>query len=141
MRTNTIFLLSSAVALLVMAGFGCVTAVDGRVQGGVPFVKDRMQAQYERPVMEVWTAAKDVLNYNGKLYSEDVQKSTLEAAINHRTVWVKVEPVDPVVTRVIVQARGSMGGGDVALAGEIDKQIALRLATGNLSPAAQGASK
>jgi hypothetical protein len=115
---------------------GCVTSVDGRQQVGMPFVKDRLESRYERSPMEIWQAAKDVLNYNGKLYSEDVMRSTLEASVNTRTVWVKVEPADQQTTRVVVQARTKGGGTDLELASEIDKQIALRLATGNLTPAA-----
>ena len=119
-----------------MAGLsGCTTAVDGRMTPGMPFVKDSVEARYEKPVLEVWTAAKDVLNYNGRVYSEDVMKSTLEASVNQRTVWVKVEPIDDKVTKVTAQARTKMGAGDVGLASEIDKQIAIRLATGNLAPA------
>ena len=52
-----------------------------------------------------------------------------------RTVWVKVEPVDAGTTRVIVQARTKGGGSDLDLASDIDKQIALRLQSGNLTPA------
>jgi len=111
------------------------------VTAGVPFVKDTIEGRYERPVLDVWAAAQDVLNFNGRIYSKDVMKSTLEASVNQRTVWVKVQPVDEKVTKVTVQARSRLGGGDVALASEIDKQIALRLATGNLTPAAQGSSK
>jgi hypothetical protein len=62
-------------------------------------------------------------------------RSTLEASVNTRTVWVKVEPADQQTTRVVVQARTKSGGTDLELASEIDKQIAIRLATGNLSPA------
>jgi len=115
---------------------GCVTSVDGRQHVGMPFVKDKIESRYERSPMEIWQAAKDVLNFNGRLYSEDVQKSTLEASVNERTVWVKVEPADQQSTRVIVQARTKGGGSDVELASEIDKQIALRIATGNLTPGA-----
>jgi hypothetical protein len=102
---------------------------------GVPLVTDRVTATYERSPQEIWTAAKDVVAYNGVLTSEDVLKATLEGAVDARKVWIKVEPVDAKVTRVIVQVRSKAGGTDVALAGEIDKQIALRLATANLSPA------
>ena len=114
---------------------GCMTSVDGRQHAGVPFVKDKLESRYERSPMEIWQAAKDVLSFNGKLYSEDVMRSTLEASVNTRTVWVKVEPADQQTTRVVVQARTKGGGTDLELASEIDKQIALRLATGNLSPA------
>jgi hypothetical protein len=123
-----------ALALGVLVS-GCVTSVDGRQQVGMPFVKDKLEARYERSPMEIWQAAKDVLNHNGKLYSEDVMKSTLEASVNTRTVWVKVEPFDANSTRVVVQARTKSGGSDVDLAAEIKSQIAIRLATGNLSPA------
>jgi hypothetical protein len=123
-----------AVALACIVS-GCVTSVDGRQSFGVPLVKDKIEGRYERSPMDIWNAAKDVLNYNGKLYSEDVMKSTLEASVNTRTVWVKVEPIDDKVTRVIVQARTKGGGSDVDLASEIDKQIAIRLATGNITPA------
>jgi hypothetical protein len=119
-------------------GSGCTTSVDGRMTAGMPFVKDSVEGRYEKPVLDVWTAAKDVLNFNGRVYSEDVLKSTLEASVNQRTVWVKVEPMDDKVTKVTVQARTKLGGGDVGLASEIDKQIAIRLATGNLTPAARG---
>src|SRR5688572_30185866 len=77
---------------------GCVPTVDGRRQLGVPLVKDSLEARYERSPMEIWGAAKEVLRYNGQLYGEDVLKSTLEAAVNTRTVWVKVEPLDDRVT-------------------------------------------
>jgi hypothetical protein len=40
---------------------------------------------------------------------------------------VKVEEIDPKVTRVIVQVRTKGGGTDIDLASEIDKQIALHL--------------
>jgi hypothetical protein len=43
--------------------------------------------------------------------------------------------VDQRVTKVTVQVRTKGGVADVALAAEIDKQIAIRLVTGNLTPA------
>ena len=115
---------------------GCVGTIDGRQQAGLPFAKDKIQSSYEKSPMEIWTAAKDVLRFNGNLYSEDVLRSTLEASVNTRTVWVRVDPVDQKSTRVTVQVRTKGGGSDIDMASEIDKQIAIRLATGNLSPAA-----
>jgi hypothetical protein len=38
-------------------------------------------------------------------------------------------------TRILVQARGKAGGADMEMAAFIDKQIAVRLASGNLTPA------
>lgn len=125
----------AAVTLLACLLSGCVTSLDGRQTAGIPFVKDKIEARYSRSPMEIWNAAKDVLSFNGKLYSEDVLKSTLEASVNTRTVWVKVEPLDQTATRVVVQARTKGGGSDIDLASEIDKQIALRLQAGSAAPA------
>ena len=114
---------------------GCVNTIDGRRELGVPLVKDTVSRRYERPPLELWAAAKDVLKYNGTLFSEDTLQSTLQASVDSKTVWVRVEPVDQRITKVTVQVRTKGGVGDIALAGEIDKEIAIRLVTGNLTPA------
>jgi len=106
---------------------GCVNTIDGRQSVGVPLIKDTVSGRYERPTLDVWSAAKDVLKYNGTLYSEDMLRSTLEASVDTRTVWVKVEPVDQKITKVTVQVRTKGGGTDIDLASEMDKQIALNL--------------
>ena len=115
---------------------GCVSTLDGRKEGGNPMVKDKLVRVYERPVMQCWAAAKDVLTVNGTVFSEDVMQSTISARVDTRTVRVKVEAIDPKMTRVTVQTRTKMGNSDLDLGGEIDKQIALRLATGQLPLAA-----
>ncbi len=105
---------------------GCVSTVDGRHKAGVPWVKDTIESKYERPVDQIFAAAKDVLKFNGTLYGENTITKTLEAKVNSTTVFIRVDEVDPKVARVLVQARSS-SGGDIATASEIDKQIALRL--------------
>ena len=126
----------SVVVIALSAAFlsGCVSTVDGRREAGVPLSKDKIVRIYERPVLQVWAAAKDVLNVNGTIFSEDVMQSTVSARVDTRTVRVKVESMDQKTTRVTVQTRTKAGAGDIDLAGEIDKQIAIRLATGTLSP-------
>src|SRR5262245_22738856 len=119
MRAKWILVLAAGFQLALFTG--CYSAVDGRHSMGVPFVKDTIEARYERSPMEIWKVAKDVIGYNGQLYSEDVLKSTLEGSVNTRTVWVRVEPLDDRVTRVMVQARTKGGGADLETAGEIDK--------------------
>ena|SRR5438552_9677512 len=114
---------------------GCVNTIDGRTGVGIPLVKDTVSRRYERPVLDIWAAAKDVLKYNGTLFSEDTLRSTLEASVDTKTVWVKVEPVDQRVTKVSVEVRTKGGAPDIDLAGEIHTEIALRLVTGNLTPA------
>ena len=112
---------------------GCVSTPDGNHVFAVP-AKDKFYSKYQRPAREVWAAAKDVIRYNGALVGEDVLQSTLRGTVNERRVWVKVEELDDQVTQVIVQVRTRGGLTDLELAGEIDKQIAIRLATGNLVP-------
>jgi hypothetical protein len=135
MATMRIKLLSVvAISVLTFALAGCVNTVDGRKEVGIPLIKDRVVRVYERPVLQVWAAAKDVLNATGTIFSEDVMQSTVSAHVDARVVRVKVESLDPKTTRMTVQCRTKAGGTDLDLAGEVDKQIAIRLATGQLSP-------
>jgi hypothetical protein len=130
MRKNVFVLL--AVSMLALFAAGCVSTVDSRREAGNPLVRDKIVRVYERPVMQCWAAAKDVLAVNGTVFSEDVMQSTVSARVDTRTVRVKVEAIDPKMTRLTVQVRTKFGNSDLDLAGEIDKQIALRLATGQL---------
>jgi hypothetical protein len=120
------------VALLVVSGLavliaGCVSTLDGRMKAGVPFQKDRLEYRYERPADQIFAAAKEELQFIGKVTREDTVNKVLEAKVDTRTVWVKVKEVDPKVSSVAVQARTRCGGGDVGLASEVNTRIALRL--------------
>ncbi len=126
MKRKLLALVAAGVCSLVVAG--CVSTVGGKMTMGLPG-KDTIQSRYERPPEQLFEAAKQVLKFNGTLYGENTINHTLEAKIDTRTVWVKVEPVEPKITQVSVQARTKSGTGDVKLASEIDKQIALRLVT------------
>ena len=118
---------------LVLAVAGCLSTVDERKTAGVPFVKDRVEGRYERTVDQVASAAKQVMTSNGVLVNESVLYNqtntvkTVEGKVNQRTVWVRIEPVDPRITQVTVQARTPGGGADIDLAHELEKQIALKL--------------
>ncbi|GIX50518.1 MAG: hypothetical protein KatS3mg132_712 [Limisphaera sp.] len=74
-----------------------------------------------------------MIRYNGTLIRESTQHGetntvrVLEGKVNQRSVWVRVEPLDPKVTRVVVQVRTPAGGKDLDLAHELEKQIALQL--------------
>ena len=125
-----------AVVLLAMAaagGEGCYKTEEGGYRAGVPFSKDTIESRYERPVAQVFQAAKATLAYNGALIAEvastkaEGSAQTLTGRVNGRSLWVSVDEVEPRITRVLVQARKTGGIGDVDLAAEIDKQIALRL--------------
>ena len=132
MKLKTFLLLGTGLGAMLLAG--CVGTIDGRKSPGVPFTKDKLERRYERTTHEIWDAAKDVLKYNGRLYSEDMLQSTLEASVDERTVWVRIEEVDPKVSKVTVQARTKAGLGDVEMASWMVEQIGLRLATGAMPP-------
>jgi hypothetical protein len=125
MKMKVLALLTAGGLLTVLSG--CVGTVDGRSRGGVPFSKDTIESRYERPVPLIFEAAKKVLAYNGTLVAENTINNSVEAKVDTRTVWVAVDEVEPKVSRVRTQARKKGGGGDIDLAAEIDKQIALQL--------------
>jgi hypothetical protein len=122
--------LSTVVAVMT----GCVSTETGEKKAGVPFIKDSFTGQYERPVDQVFQAAKDVSNQMGQLtkegtlYENGVAVKTIEAFINDRNVWMRIEPVDK-LTSVTVQARTKAGGSDMDLVHEVEKQIAVKLAS------------
>jgi hypothetical protein len=123
--------LLALLVIAVCAGLltGCVGTVDGRSQVGLPFLKDSVEGRYERPAAQVFAAAKQVLAFNGTLVAENTLNTSLEAKINQRSVFVRVQEVDPAkpVTDVVVQTRTPAGGTDIDLAHEVEKQIALKL--------------
>jgi hypothetical protein len=134
MKLKWIYPLASALCALVVSG--CVKTLNEEHRAGVPFYDDQVEGRYEKTPSELWTAAKDVLKHQGSLIGEDTLKNVLEGSVDERHIWVKVEEFDSKVSRVIVQARTKSGGADKDMAAFIDKQIAVRLAAGNLTPSA-----
>ncbi len=135
MKLKQIFLLTLALAAFGLSG--CVETLDNRHRATWnPVAKDKVEGRYDRSPAEIWAAAKDVLKHQGTMVSEDALKNVLEASVDERTIWVKVEEFDTRTTRVLVQAHTKSGRPDLEMAAYIDKQIAIRLATGNLTPAA-----
>jgi len=117
----------------LLAGAGCVRTVNERTTAGVPFVKDRFEDRYERPVDQILQASKEVISElgalvsEGTLYGETNPVKFVEGKVNQRSVWVRIQAVDPKVTAVTVQTRTSGGGTDMDLAHTIGTQIALKL--------------
>ena len=122
---------------LAILAAGCVGTVGGGKTAGVPFIKDRIESRYQRPLDQVFQAAKEVIQYNGALVNEKTLygqtnsvnglAKSIEGKVNQRNVWVRVLQVDPKITDVTVQTRTPNGGSDIDLAAELDKQIALKL--------------
>ena len=121
------FLAVLAVAVATTSLTGCFKTQEGRRRAGLPGVKDTIESRYERPVEQVFESARATLAFNGAITKQNDPARILEAKVNNRTVWVRVDEVEPRVSRVFVQARKNGAAGDIHLAAEIDKQIALRL--------------
>lgn len=116
--------------LLVSAGFivtGCYKTQEGRYKAGMPMAKDTLESRYERPADQIYQAAKATLAFNGTIIAENAGNRTASAQVNNRTVYIRVDEVEPRVGRILVQARKKGGGGDIDLAAEIQTQVALRL--------------
>lgn len=131
MKAKSILLV--ATLLLVALSFGCYQKVTGGYRVGVPVVKDKVEGRYERPLDEVFVAAKEVIKYNGILLNESVVHGqtntvkTLEGRVGERRVYIRVEQLEPNLTLIRVQARTIGGARDIDLAHELEKQTALRL--------------
>lgn len=112
---------------------GCVGTVSGTYEPGFP-TKDSVVGRYQRPLDQVYSAAIFVVNNNGVLITEFMPHDTtntvrsIKAKIDKEDVFIRVEAVDPQITQITVQARTTVGG-DVEEAHELEKEIALRLAS------------
>lgn len=130
MRAKLLGLLTLCVAATLFTA--CVKTVDGRSTGSLSMKRDKVQSLYDRPVREVLAATRDVLAYNGVITSEDTVRLTFEANVDQRRVWAKIEQQEAKLTLLIIQCRGKGGGTDLDLAMFLDKQVAVRLASGTL---------
>jgi hypothetical protein len=129
MKTKVLTVLCGA----LLVGAGCISTVNDRKTPGVPFVRDRFEGRYERPLEQVFQAAKEVVSAKGvlvneaTLYGQTNTVKTIEGRIDERKVWIRAESLDPKITAVTVEVRTSGGGADMDLAHEVEKEIALKL--------------
>jgi hypothetical protein len=119
-------------ALVLVAG--CVNTVNDRHTFALSPKTDKYEGRYQRSVDQVYAAAVEVMKSNGTISRETIinpgpnQVKAIEAKVNTRDVWVRVQAVDPNVTAVTVQVRNK-AGTDQQLTQELQKQIAIYLAT------------
>lgn len=112
---------------------GCVGTVTEPKPGPMPAYRDRVESRYDRPLNDVFEAAKRALNSYGNITAESEfstgtnQVRTLAGSVNQAKVWLRIEGVKPSVTSVIVQLRSQLGGTDLTMAHELEKRIALEL--------------
>jgi hypothetical protein len=130
MKTKMLLALLGGLVLVA----GCVSTVDDRHAFALAPGKDKFENRYERPVDQVYAAALQVVKASGVIERESVVSPgpnavrTIEAKVNGRSVWVRVEPVDAKVTAVTLQVRTSGGGTDQDLAQQLTNQIGIKLA-------------
>ena len=127
-------LILAALAGAALISTGCVQTVNDTHSFAATWGKDSVAGRYQRPVDQVYQASVAVIQSNGVMISEFIPHDTtntvrsLEARVNDRKVWIRVEGVAPNVTQVDVQARTSWGLRDLDLVHELEKEIALQLA-------------
>jgi hypothetical protein len=123
----------AGVALMVAAG--CVSTVDNTHAFAMSWNTDTVTGRYARSLDEVYNASIVVIQHNGVLLNEIIPHDStnavrsLEGRVNDKKVWIRVEAVDPRTSQVDVQARSKWGTTDVDLVHELEKEIALQLAT------------
>ncbi len=122
----------SALALLstVFIFSACVSGVNGRIYPGNPFTHDKLISQYQCSVEQALNASREVIKHNGEVISEDPKTGILQGKVDQRKVNVKVSAVDEKISQITLQVLSSLNNGDIQLASELNKQIAVRLATG-----------
>jgi hypothetical protein len=124
--TNLKPILAAALSALALLVSGCVSTPTSQPKVGVPFLKDTITASYPRTVEQLVAATRVVLTRLGKLSVDNSVDNTFRAKVNERDVWVQAIKVDAKTTQLTVKVRSGLGA-DIALAAEIDKQIALQL--------------
>ena len=124
----------AVLAGIAMVGAGCVGTVSGTKTAALVPNRDQVQGRYQRSIDQVYQAAVQVVQTDGVLVKEFIPHDTtntvrsLQAKVNQRNVWIRVAAESPQITAVTVQARTKVGG-DVDLAHELEKEIALKLSS------------
>ena len=128
------------IILAVLAGVtlvaaGCVHTVSDTSSFAVYYGRDSVAGRYNRSYDQVYKAAVTVVQRDGVLIREFVPHEytnsvrQLEARVTDRKVFIRVEQIDPKVSQIDVEARTKMGGVDIDLVHELEKEIALELAS------------
>jgi prephenate dehydratase len=124
----------AAVVGIAIVATGCVSTVTDTHTAAVPLQRDSVEGRYQRTVDQVYQASVQVIQHNGVVITEYIPHDTtntvrsLLGKANQCDVWLRVEAVDPQITQVTVQARTKWGAGNIDLAHELEKEIALQLA-------------
>jgi hypothetical protein len=114
---------------------GCVQTVSDTSTFAMSPSRDTLANRYNRPCDQAYKAAITVVQRDGVLVREYVPHEytntvrQLEARVNDRRVFIKVEQIDPKISQVDVEARTKYGGIDIDLVHALGTEIALELST------------
>jgi len=131
MKMKTLAVLAGA----ALVATGCVKTVSDTSTFAVSLNRDSVAGRYNRSCDEVYQAAYKVLQTDGALVTEYVPHAytnsvrSVEGRVNNRKVWIRVEEIDPKISQVEVEARTKGGLTDIDLAHQLEKEIALELAS------------
>jgi hypothetical protein len=123
----------AAFAGVLIVATGCISTVSGTKTPALTWSKDHVQERYQRSVDQVYQASVAVIQNNGVLITEFIPHDAtntvraLQAKVNQRNVWIRVQAVDPNITEVSVQSRSPSGVSDIDLASQLVTDIALQL--------------
>lgn len=118
---------------MVVLAVGCVRTVGDNKTMATTWGEDRFTGRYQRSPDDVYRASVAVIKNNGVLLTEIIPHNVTNSVravygkVNDRKVWIRVEPVDPTITQVTVEARTKLGWTDQDLVHELEKEIALQL--------------
>jgi hypothetical protein len=127
---KAIFAVLAGAALIAV---GCVKTVSDTRTFATTFGRDSLSGRYQRTMDQVYQASVAVIQNNGVLVTEYIphdstnEVRSLMGRVNDRSVWIRVEALDPRTSQVDVQARTKWGANDLDLVHELDKEIALQL--------------
>jgi hypothetical protein len=131
MKTKILWMAAGLAAACAVAG--CVETVTDKQTVGIPLIRDSMEGRYDRSVDQVFRAAYGVLDKAGTLVNDSTLHNqtnlvrTIEAKVNQRNVYVRIESVAPNITALAVQTRTPGGATDLTLAQALKEEIALAL--------------
>jgi hypothetical protein len=128
---KTIFAVMAGAALVTA---GCVHTVSDTSTFAMTPSRDSVAGRYNRPADQVYKSAINVISRDGVLLREYVphdytnETRQLEGRVSDRKVYIRVQQIDSQISQVDVEARTKMGGTDLDLVHELEKEIALDLA-------------
>jgi hypothetical protein len=115
---------------------GCVnTVTDNTAFATTAWSRDEVAGRYNRTVDQVYQASLAVIQKNGVLLTEFIPHDntnnvrSLSGRVNDSHVWMRVTAVDARTSQIDVQARTKWGLADVDLVHELEKEVALELAS------------